>query len=661
MPAALRPRVYTNRTVTVVAGLVVLASSSAFAQSVWTTSATQKIRPTDAAGSATSATLEAARNEFEAFHLVINGGGAGAKQVSVAADPLSGPSGSIIGEVHVFREGMYNVSTPSNIQGATGAWPDAMIPSVDEIDNQPRNAFPVDVAASSQQPVFVEYHVPQGAAAGWYSGTVHVTGGVSAEVPVKLYVHAFTLPSTSSLASAYGIGWDDPCTAHYGGYSQCGGDAGVQALNNRYTRFALDHRISLSESVYSGPNQNSDGSYDWTTWDAMYGPMLDGSMGGALVGAKLTAVRYMWTIDQAHYAEWANHFRAKGWLDRTFDYSCDEPPNGCAWSSINARTAMVHAAAPDFTTLVTTQIGPATTNGVAAGIDALVPTDNLLDPMPPGASTRASYDAFLATAPMKKLWMYQSCDSDGCNGIGDATQSGWPSHMIDAPATQNRAMEWQAWRQNVSGELYYDTTYAFTRGDAWTSQYYFGGNGDGTLFYPGTPAKIGGTSHIPIASLRMKMIREGMEDYEYFKALSDAGDAAMADTEAAGLSPSAYNNMTDPAQIDAARHRIALRIEALTGQTPPPMGDISGGSGGATDTNGSGNGVGGNGATSGDTGASTPVTTASSTMGGGHGGCSMAGAGAADASVALLLFALALAVTIGRRVPASVRGTRVRR
>ena len=153
--------------------------------------------------------------------------------------------------------------------------------------------------------------------------------------------------------------------------------------------------------------------------------------------------------------------------------------------------------------------------------------------------------------------------------------------MIDAPATQNRAMEWQAWRQRVDGELYYDTTYAFTRGDAWSSQYYFGGNGDGTLFYPGTPAKIGGTTQIPIASLRLKMIREGMEDYEYFKALADAGDAAMADREAAALSPTAYQSTADPAQIDAARHRIALRIEALTGQTPPPMGGPGAGAGGA--------------------------------------------------------------------------------
>ncbi|HEX8953614.1 MAG TPA: glycoside hydrolase domain-containing protein [Polyangia bacterium] len=610
-----------TKAVTLVAALLV--GSSALAQSAWTASATQKVRPGDAAGSGTSATLEAARNEFEAFHVVLSGGGGGAKAVTVAADALTGAGGTI-GDVRVFREGMYPVATPSNIQGAPGGWPDAMIPAVDEVDNQPRNAFPVDVAAGQQQPVFVEYHVPQGAAAGWYSGTVHVTGGITADIPVKLYVHAFSLPSTSSLPSAYGIGPLDPCTAHFGGYAQCGGDAGVEKMNTMYTRFALDHRISLSEVVYTGPLANPDGSYDWATWDALYGPMLDGSMGGRLVGAKLTAVRYMWATDQAHYAEWAKHFRAKGWFDRTFDYSCDEPPNGCSWASINARTAMVHAADPGFETLVTTQLAQATQNGVLAGIDILVSEPNLLDPMPPvvASATSASYAPWLATAPQKKLWIYQSCDSDGCNNIGDATQSGWPTHMIDAPATQNRAMEWQAWKQKASGELYYDTTYAFTRGDAWTSQFYFGGNGDGTLLYPGTPAKIGGSSQVPIASLRLKLIREGMEDYEYLKALADAGDPAMADAEAAALTPTAYRNETDPAKIDAARHRIALRIEQLTGQTPPPMNGPGAGAGaqnGGSGNGGSGDATGGNGVSN-DTGGTPAAPSAS----GGKSGCSAA-------------------------------------
>jgi MYXO-CTERM domain-containing protein len=648
--------------VTAVALLVSpLVSSIGYAQSVWVAPSTHKVRPGDAAGSGTSISLEAAGNEFEAFHVVVNGGTGGAKAISATASKLTGPGGATISDVRVYREAFYSVATQSNANGAAGLWPDAMIPAVDELDGQTRNAFPYDVAANTQQPLFIEYHVPPNATPGYYNGTVTVSGGASATVSVKLYVHAFSLPSTSSMPTAFGIGWDDACVAAYGSYTACGGDAGVIALNTKYAKFALDHRVSLSEVVYSGPSQNSDGSYDWTSWDGIYGPMLDGGMGGRLAGAKLTSVRYEWTVDQAHYAEWANHFASKGWLDRTFDYTCDEPPNGCAWNTIAPRAAMVHAANPNFQTLVTTSISLATSNSVLSSIDTLVPVIDYLDPSPPATNTRAQYDSWLGGSN-KRVWTYQSCDEHGCNVAGgDVT--GWVSYMIDAPATLNRAMAWQDWRQKVSGELYYDTTYAFTRGDAWSNQYYFAGNGDGTLFYPGTPAKIGGTSNIPIASLRLKMIREGQEDYEYFKLLADAGDATMADTEAAGLSPNAYNDVSDPSLVDASRHRMALRIEALTQQSPPPMTDTpdggAGGSGGAGGGNGgvdggaggtgsgsgsgAGNGVGGNGV--GGNGATPAGATQSTAV---HGGCSHGGH-APQSPFGLVAVVLFFALALRRR------------
>ncbi|HWE30045.1 MAG TPA: hypothetical protein VHB97_18665, partial [Polyangia bacterium] len=270
-------------------------TTPAIAQSVWVAASSQKIRPTDPSGASTSASLEAAGNEFEAFHLVVNGGGSGARAVSVAAGALKGPTGAVIDDVRVYREAWYTTTTPSYQTSPTGRWPDAMIPAVDEIDNQKRNAFPYDVPANEQQPVFVEYHVPANAPAGWYSGVVQVSGGATAQVAVKLYVHAFSLPSTASIRSAFGIGYDDPCVAHYGGYTQCGGDAGVESLLNKYARFALDHRVTISDVAAITPTANTDGSYDWSTWDALYAPMLDGSMPGRLVGAKLTALRYVWT------------------------------------------------------------------------------------------------------------------------------------------------------------------------------------------------------------------------------------------------------------------------------------------------------------------------------------------------------------------------------
>jgi glycosyl hydrolase family 123 len=594
----------------VVVTAVAFASTQALAQSVWVAPSTQKVRPADASGAATSATLEAARNELEAFHVVVYGGAGGAKAITVAAPSLTGPGGAVIDDVRVFREAWYTTTAASYASTAVGRWPDAMIPAVDEIDNQPRNAFPWDVPANEQQPIWVEYHVPAGAPAGWYTGVVHVTGGVTADVPVKLYVHAFALPSTASVRTAFGIGYNDPCVAHYGGYTQCGSDAGVQTMLGKYARLALDHRISLSDIVSTNPTQKADGSWDWTQFDALYAPFMDGGVGGRLAGAKLTSLRYIWTVDQAHFAAWAAHFRARGWLDRAFDYTCDEPPSGCAWTAIPTRAAQVHGGDAQFETLVTTPIARATSNSVLGSIDTLVAGTIYLDPPAPDVPTRQSYDAWLGQSAQHRVWLYQSCETHGCSTPGSV---GYAGYMIDAPAANNRALEWQAWRQKVSGELYYDTTYAFTRGDAWTTQYYFGGNGDGNLFYPGTPAKIGGTSHVPIASLRMKLIRDGQEDYEYLKLLADAGDPAMADAEAAALSPHAYQNELDPAKIDASRHRMALRIEQLTGQTPPTMGGGgSGGGGGGGNTSG---GSGGNGAAPPTTGAPGPAPSS-------HLGCS---------------------------------------
>ena len=156
----------------------------------------------------------------------------------------------------------------------------------------------------------------------------------------------------------------------------------------------------------------------------------------------------------------------------------------------------------------------------------------------------------------------------------DASFTGWPTYVIDASAVRNRAMQWLAFRYRLAGELYYETAMAYVH-DAWTNQWDFSGNGDGTLFYPGTPAKIGGATHVPVASIRLKMIREGMEDYEYLKALSDAGDPGLAREIAKGLFPSASQTDVDPAKLMAARQQIAAHILQLTGKKEPSLAAVA--------------------------------------------------------------------------------------
>jgi hypothetical protein len=67
----------------------------------------------------------------------------------------------------------------------------------------------------------------------------------------------------------------------------------------------------------------------------------------------------------------------------------------------------------------------------------------------------------------------------------------------------------------------------------------------------------------------MKMIREGMEDYEYLKLLSDLGGAAEAQQIAQHLFPHAYQADVSAADLMAARQAIASAILTRSGKPVP--------------------------------------------------------------------------------------------
>jgi uncharacterized protein (TIGR03382 family) len=544
------------------------------ASSIWTAPASEKIRPDAQARADQTTSLGAAKNEFEAFQVVVTGPATG---VSASASALTGPG--TIAAPRLYREDLIDVQQASGADGATGRFPDALVPDVDEMVGEKRNAFPFDVQAGESRAIWVELHVPPDAKAGDYQGAVSVVthDGVT-QVPVHLAVWDFALPSTSSLKSAFGMTYAGLPAGH-GGAS---GDA-LAAIRERYGRFALDHRISI-HNVWDDGKQNDWNHFDWT-----WGPLLDGTAKTQLAGAKLTSMSAganVWSVSE-HQA-WAAHFKGKGWFDRLFQYTCDEPPLTCQWSDVANRAAVAKQADPAFRTLVTTDMDQATWNSDGGkSVDVMVPLVNFMDDRPasaygkgPSGEKRSKYDAFLASGKQRELWLYESCMSHGCGStvdIGNPTAdemyyTGWPSYAIDASATQARALEWFSFRWGATGEFYYETTTAYGH-DAWSNQWDFSGNGDGTLFYPGTPSRIGGQTDVPVASIRLKMIREGMEDFEYLKLLTDAGDAAGAKQIAQALFPHPWQSDVKPADLMAARETIARKILALTRKAVPPAGE----------------------------------------------------------------------------------------
>ncbi len=132
---------------------------------------------------------------------------------------------------------------------------------------------------------------------------------------------------------------------------------------------------------------------------------------------------------------------------------------------------------------------------------------------------------------------------------------------IDRPASDHRLLGWALWRFRGDFLRLEEVSY-FPRKDAkplsddprneW-------GNGARALVYPGTAAGFDG----PLASIRLKLIREAAEDYEYLAMLADAGLAAYADELAAGVVPTlarAGAKGLEPAQLYNAREAAALAL-----------------------------------------------------------------------------------------------------
>jgi len=536
----------------------------------WTTHALDKVRPYDAPPEKLkdSVQISAARNEFESFQVVFRADSQQVESVDLEISDLSGPGGAVLSRsnITIYFERFMNLPKPSSIEGTAGEWPDALIPRVDRYIGEKRNAFPFRLLDKRNQPIWVEVYVPPSTRPGTYRGnaTVWINEKRDVTLPVTLDVWNFALPSTSSLPNSFGFNGHGALRQHAGKYTT---DGDVRRLTYLYTKAALWHRLSLHGGSMIPPLVEFNGrnvDIDWKDYDAEVGPFLDGTAltrSEPLSGAKATSIDLRKSMaaqtDEQKVLYWrayAKHFREKGWFNRLFNYLVDEPKPD-QFDDMVRQGRLVHNADIELKNLVTT--APRTEwNDV---INIWTPLVNCLVPKP-------GFDDFCDRMAERRanLWWYQSCASHGCSGVGGEYFRGWPGYMIDYSGVANRVMPWLAWKYDIKGELYYNINEAYSHNhDAWTDVYLFGGNGDGTLVYPGRPRNIGGKTDIPIESIRLKLIREGLEDYEYLTLLSRMGGPAMAAEHVNSLVTNAFTFERDPGKLYEVRQKIGNKLSTM--------------------------------------------------------------------------------------------------
>ncbi|BBG04096.1 hypothetical protein PSA01_32620 [Pseudonocardia saturnea] len=139
----------------------------------------------DPAESRADTSLLAARGEIESFQVVVSGGRSGLDGVDLEVGPLVGPEGAELPGTTRYREHYVDVpeSSPDrggpNRPGAPGRYADALVPFVHPETGAPLDgeirAAGVDVDPAANQPYWIDVDVPRDAVPGTYEGTWTVT------------------------------------------------------------------------------------------------------------------------------------------------------------------------------------------------------------------------------------------------------------------------------------------------------------------------------------------------------------------------------------------------------------------------------------------------------------------------------------------------------
>lgn len=526
----------------------------------------EKIRPSKPPkGRRTSSTVRLARGECEGLQLWVAPGASG---VRLDAPPLKGPTGTLA--VKLYREAFVEIRTPSHPDSSAGLWPDPLIPM--DVPLGP------GVSASTHARPLVYYFelcAPLGAAPGAYRGQVTLSADGRSPLALALIAHVepIRIPATSTFPNSFGLSIYSLARGHH---LNADSETARQLLAS-YARSALAHRISLhGMSMRPPPARVREGrlEIDFDDYDHEIGPFLDGSALGT--GATFTALEVRKPLGLARTEEidylraFRRHLEGRGWRGQLFYYAKDEPK--APEYPLVLEQADRARAADGLPVLVTSPF----VDPLAPSTDIFCPNLNCFFPRA-GPQTcpkvLSAPDLRKRIGRDKKVWWYQSCSSHGCaESLGanpriTAAYSSWASYVIDRPATSNRAMGPLAYLNGIDGELYFDTVYAFNSTDPWTNTFAFGGNGDGTLFYPGRPDVLGAVLHVPVESLRLKHLRDGLEDYELLRLAGQRVSGAFARQQARTLVRSGYEINEEVAVWEAVHLNLLLALRTSSRAT----------------------------------------------------------------------------------------------
>ena len=546
------------------------AADGAYADwQVWTVTETRRVLREAPPGSGLSVKLAAARNEWESFQIGLHSdvpvGG-----VNVTAGDLRGPDGAVLAasDARLFRQHQLELTdgTYRNDQFQPGWYPDPLIPFRHPITRQPLadgrlTAVPFDLPAGQTHAFWVDLYVPADAKPGEYRGTYRVTaeGARVVEIPVVLTVWDFALPQVSTLRTALGSPAERMRT-YYAQRAKEGKEqepADWEAVELQCAEMLSRHRINATPPSGSlVPVARDDGTFEIPEAQiARFREFVDRYHVNAFQVPRPSSVVKDPEAERQKLHRWlASWDRAAAELDRPevvfYTYLRDEPNDEEAYRYVQKWGRAVREADSVVKVLVVEQtwMQNEAWGDLYGAVDIWCPLFPLFK-----AESAARRQALGET-----VWTYTAlCQREKT-----------PWWHIDHPLLNYRVPAWIAWRFRIRGLLYWGgMSYWRQVDDPWTDPKTLDRregrkdplfNGEGTIVYPGRAVGYDGIA----PSLRLKALRDSIEDYEYLAMLERSGAAAAAEKVILPVAGSWFQWETDPAAYESARARLAELIIA---------------------------------------------------------------------------------------------------
>jgi hypothetical protein len=549
------------------------------------------LEPKNAIWDGRTVRLAAARNEIVAFQVIVEADSAGIRALSAAlpdlrrrgaaetiayAPPASDPSLSAGRPIQLFSIHYMNVTSESHADWAwkpaspaaprdtTGRKPVQLVP---ENALAGRGGFPLEVGPNVGQALWVEVYVGRDRPAGTYDGTLSVSAdGRKTALPVELRVLDFALPDTNSLPVMVYFEPDQP--ELYQGRN----------LDAAYHRFAHRHRVELVHAYDEARVEASRGRFDGSDFRKETGYEGPGEgVGNTIVPVSFYGPGSAFLEKQG---AWKRSDAWMGFLARTlpraltFLYLPDEP--------YPAQYPEVKRLAEN----VRSNPGPGGKLPLFLTKRIIPEFRGLVDiwSIPPQA-----FDIADARAEQAKGRLVSFYNGGRPNG---------PTPVIDAPATEARAVAWAAFKHDVDLYFYWHAVHwrhnrqkqGERNQDVWANPVTFDNrgqpgkpvedqgwiNGDGVLLYPGEervhPEEDRGLAG-PIGTVQLANLRRGLQDHQYLSLARQLGLEAEVSAALAQVVPRVFSDAGETAgfaetgeTFEAARLALGEAIEARMGK-----------------------------------------------------------------------------------------------